>query len=211
MAADAKRVTGGRYECDVLHLSDVERLMIEKQCYRFDELCKHVSTLIAPRPMGVVERMMISDALRERVVAGAVAQRQEEDNGHRGVLIYTAFTTDYNIGRLVDTVNRAYADKHGYHYINRILSYEDMLATIAPRKKHCTWYKVWLLNELLNNKEMIREKEIQYIMWIDADAVVINDTVRVEDIIARGGHRDLIIAENMHAGCLINAWVFLVR
>jgi hypothetical protein len=37
-------------------------------------------------------------------------------------------------------------------------------------------------------------------MWIDADAVVINDDVKIEDIIARGNNRDLIIAENMHAG-----------
>jgi hypothetical protein len=201
MATSAALVTHG----------EVERLMNSRSAYRFDELQNLVAAHVAPRPVSAEDRGVISDVLRARVTAAAVAERERDDVGHRGVLMFTAFTDDYTIGRLVDTVNREYAERHGYTYVTRVLSYEDMLVAIGPRKKHCTWYKVLLLNQLLNDDEFLHRHRVQYLMWIDADALVVNADVRVEDVVQRGGGRDLIVAENMHAGCLVNAGVLLVR
>ena len=189
--------------------ADVEILMTTHNISRFDELNKYAERLVAPRLLGTDDRRIISQVMRTHVIASAVEERNQTDNGHRGICLFTAYTEDYTIGKLVDTVNRSYANRHGYHYINHTLSYEEMLLSIGPHKKHCTWYKVLLLNQLLNDAVMLQQHQIQYIMWIDADALVINPDVRVEDIIQRGGERDLIVAENMHAGCLINAGVLI--
>ena len=196
---------------NVVSHEDVEALMNDHSLFRFDELQSRVAKHIFPRAVNAEDRVVISDVMRARVTAAAVEERVHDDVGHRNVLMLTAFTDDYSIGRLVDTVNRAYAERHGYQYVTRVLPYEDMLVAIGPHKKHCTWYKVLLMNQLLNDEAFLQQHQVQYLMWIDADALVINPEVRVEDVIQRGGGRDLIVAENMHAGCLVNAGVLLVR
>ena len=60
-------------------------------------------------------------------------------------------------------------------------------------------------------EEFLRTNNIRYIMWIDADAAVVDHSVTVEEKIAMGGQRDLIVAEDMNPGCLVNAGVLLVR
>jgi hypothetical protein len=49
-------------------------------------------------------------------------------------------------------------------------------------------------------------------MWIDADAIIIDFSVDIwRNIIERGCNKDLIIAEDMNPGCLLNSGVFLLR
>ena len=53
------------------------------------------------------------------------------------------------------------------------------------------------------------KKANTYIVWIDADACVINDKIKLEDIVKLGEYRDLIIAEDQTF--LINCGVMLIR
>jgi hypothetical protein len=89
-------------------------------------------------------------------------------------------------------VNKAYATKQGYAFRADKMSYEDMLGAIHPRT-HCTWYKArMVLEELrrsLQEKKIDdttagKEDRIKLIMWIDADAMVINHDVAVQDVVA---------------------------
>lgn len=124
------------------------------------------------------------------------------------VLLCTAYSSDYSIGRLCEAVNRQYATHHGYRFESAVLPYSEMLDAIAPRA-HPTWYKVLLLRRLLSESAV---KGVAWIMWLDADAIVIEQTTRIlEDIVAVARGRELIVAEDMHVGCLINAGVLLVR
>jgi hypothetical protein len=104
----------------------------------------------------------------------------------------TAYTTDYSIGDVCCHVNKAYATKQGYAFRADKMSYEDMLGAIHPRT-HCTWYKArMVLEELrrsLQEKKIDdttagKEDRIKLIMWIDADAMVINHDVAVQDVVA---------------------------
>ena len=52
-----------------------------------------------------------------------------------------------------------------------------MMEDIFPRK-HCTWYKVHMLLRLLEDEDMLIKKRINYILWLDADAVVIHHEVK---------------------------------
>jgi len=126
------------------------------------------------------------------------------------VLMVTAYSDDYTIGSLCEKVNRCYAEKHSYEFLSEVLPLSAMSEAIAP-KKHCTWYKIALLKKLFADVSYLESKQIQYIMWIDADAIVVDHSTRLTDIIDRCGGRDLIIAEDMNAGCLINAGVFMLR
>jgi hypothetical protein len=190
--------------------SEVDCIIKSTGRTRFGELQRIITNQIG-RTIGFPERKVISTSLRAAYCAAAEVKRSTDDKGSRRILLFTAYTEDYVIGNLCDTINKKYAARHGYEYVSQVLPYDDMLAEIGPDKQHCTWYKVLMMKNFLSEQmEMLIEKQIQYLMWIDADAVVINDEIKVEDIIARGKNRDLIIAENMHSCCLLNAGVMMM-
>jgi hypothetical protein len=122
------------------------------------------------------------------------------------VCILMAYSDDYPIGHICQKVNQEYAESKGYSFDCRVRSHDEILQTIAP-KTHATWYKVHLINEYLSRIE----NELQYIVWIDSDAVVVNQDIRIEDILARAGYRELILAEDMNICCLVNAGVMIIR
>ena len=128
----------------------------------------------------------------------------------KNVLIISSYSKDYSIGRLSESINRAYADKHGYIFHCDEINYSDMLADIAPRS-HCTWYKVLMLLRYLSNETFLNDMKIGYIMWIDSDAIFANHNLKIERVIEYASYRDLILAENMTKGNLLNAGVLLVK
>jgi hypothetical protein len=85
-----------------------------------------------------------------------------------------------------------------------------MLAAISPRV-HCAWYKAMLILRYLENKQGLIDSGIDYLMWIDADAIVIDHSISLDYFINLGRGSDLIISEDIHKGCLINSGVMLVR
>ena len=86
------------------------------------------------------------------------APRIDETVGR--ILMITAFSEDYLVGHVCSAVNRSYAERHGYDFIEarhtpsrraaprnahtahmqECFGAEEMLALIAPRK-HLTWYR----------------------------------------------------------------------
>ena len=82
-----------------------------------------------------------------------------------------------------------------------------------------SWYKVLMINRLLD--ELARSGAVRtdtetapytHLMWIDADAVVVDHSNRVEELIALGGRSaQLVVAEDMTPCCLLNAGVLIIR
>ena len=147
------------------------------------------------------------------------------------VLVIMAYSEDYRLGRLCEAVNRAWATRHGYAFHSEVLSREAMLAAVAPRA-HVTWYKVALINRLLaqqqdeagqavdghgQGEEHAQQRaEPSYILWLDADAVVVRQQRSVAGLLAdacssRGAACDLVLGEDLGASCRVNAGVLLVR
>jgi hypothetical protein len=67
---------------------------------------------------------------------------------HCQVTIVMAYSDDYSIGRLCESVNRAYASRYGHPFVSHVSPAEDILRIIHP-KKHVTWYKIFLLRNLM--------------------------------------------------------------
>ena len=64
------------------------------------------------------------------------------------VHVFTAFTSNYELGYLTLPHNRAYAEHHGYSFECRI---RDPYDWNAPGARHPSWDKVAILLELLDN------------------------------------------------------------
>ena len=63
-----------------------------------------------------------------------------------------------------------YANKHGYSYIKEIVKNDDY------QNWHPTWIKIDVLKTYL--------PLFEYLVWIDADAVFVNQDVKIEDLIS---------------------------
>ncbi|OQR96019.1 hypothetical protein ACHHYP_17310 [Achlya hypogyna] len=126
------------------------------------------------------------------------------------VAVFTAYTSDYSVGEACAHINKIYAERHGYEFYVDVLPYDEMLAAIAPRQ-FCGWYKVAMLRRFLADMDALRARGIGYLMWIDADAVVIDHSRPAQELIAVAEHRDLIISEDINPCCLVNTGVLLVK
>jgi hypothetical protein len=63
-----------------------------------------------------------------------------------------------------------YANKHGYSYIKKIVNNDDY------QNWHPTWIKIDVLKTYL--------PLFEYLVWIDADAVFVNQDIKIEDLIS---------------------------
>jgi predicted O-methyltransferase YrrM len=114
----------------------------------------------------------------------------------RRIAVATLYTPEMaDLGRLSSGALRAYAARHGY---------EAVIATapIDPARPP-SWSKL-----LLIERHMARNPACEWLMWIDADAVVTNPARRVEDLI--GGDIDFLVAEDLPPSPM-NLGVFLIR
>jgi hypothetical protein len=153
----------------------------------------------------------------------AEALRRLDDMGAAGrkeFLVCTAYTRNYTIGKLCAPINKAYCHQHGYHWIEESeYEYEAMLSAISPRS-NCSWYKILLLKSLmcrllageqLTQLPAVDSTKIRYLMWIDADAVIVNSKRTLESIVEYSKAMELIISEDMNSTCRINAGIFLLK
>jgi hypothetical protein len=85
-----------------------------------------------------------------------------------------------DFGDLSSTNHLNYSNKHGYTYINYTVKDSEY------SEWHPTWIKIDLLQKLL--------PFFDYVVWIDADAVFVNQDIKIEDFI--DGNVDLIIPKS---------------
>jgi hypothetical protein len=90
-------------------------------------------------------------------------------------------------------VNAQYAQYHGYIFGIKQREKESWAETV--------WEKIPILREYLS--------QFDWLMWIDADAMVMDHRVKIEDLIEKAGEeKDLIISADLNG---LNAGVFLLR
>jgi len=144
-----------------------------------------------------------------------------EDFLGESFLVCTAFSCNYTLGQLSAPINKMYCDLHGYTWIqDEAKDYNTMMELITPRK-NCSWYKILFLKKILNhllNVEIHPEfskyqlnENIKYIMWIDADAIIINRDVTLSSIISIAQEMNLIISEDMNTSSYLNAGIFMLK
>lgn len=215
-----------------LKCQEVENIIKEKQFKTFKEVHIYYRNLFN-NSLSLQDKKCITTAIHNiRAYQAAEDRKQAESNYDNidslqdinnescseiipssskrdNIMIVMAYSDDYTVGRICEKVNRSYADKYGYAFYSDVATAASMEQSILP-KKHCTWYKIKLLQDILSNSDMIHN--VSYLVWIDADAVVINHNISFIDLIKQhGADRELIIGEDMHLGCLINAGVFAIK
>lgn len=140
--------------------------------------------------------------------------------------LLTAYSDNYaKIGDLCAKVNEKYAEKHENCIFEAVVdSHENMMEVVGARN-HTTWYKIKLFIDKLKEKLSAEENHkmtekiddqnsqtLEYLVWLDADAAIIDFSKKMDEIVTLGEFRELVMGEDMHAGGnLINCGVFFVK
>lgn len=107
--------------------------------------------------------------------------------------LYTPEIADY--GRLTSEVAKTYAQQHGYRAI--------VATQVLDASRPAAWSKLLLIEQYLQTNPAC-----EWILWIDADAIIVNPACRLEDLIDE--QADFIVAEDVPPS-RINTGVFLTR
>jgi hypothetical protein len=80
-------------------------------------------------------------------------------------------------GNFASLNHHEYSNKHGYSYIKEIVKNDD----------YSNWHPTWIKIDVLKKYLPLYD----YVVWIDADAVFVNQDIKIEDLINDGV--DLVI------------------
>ena len=80
-------------------------------------------------------------------------------------------------GDFASLIHHEYSNKHGYSYIKEIVKNDD----------YSNWHPTWIKIDVLKKYLPLYD----YVVWIDADAVFVNQDIKIEDLINDGV--DLVI------------------
>ena len=91
-----------------------------------------------------------------------------------------------------------YCEKNNYTFVN----YNERMS-----KRHCPWDKILCLIKTIN--------WFDYIIWIDADAIINNIDIKFEDIINEHPEKDLLICKDpcfdAAPHCMINTGIMIFK
>jgi hypothetical protein len=129
-------------------------------------------------------------------------------------LMVMGYTSDYTVGKVCEYVNHKYAKQHNYSFVSKVLSCEETTQLLLP-KLGFTWFKIHLLREilikLLTEGQYDDFSDVDYLFWIDSDAIFLDNATPLEYFIEKSQEKNLIIVEDVHTCCLINSGVFFLR
>jgi hypothetical protein len=97
-------------------------------------------------------------------------------------------------------INKKYCDIKGYHYHVEL---EDYKIFSKLENRSVTWYKPHLIKEMLD-----LYKDVDYILFLDIDAVITDHSKRIEDYI--DGNFSILMTKD-YGSCLVNAGVMIVK
>lgn len=166
-----------------------------------------------------------SSSKQERFVLDRIHKESEEEitSYMPRVGLFTFGTTNiWGYSAFSFAINEIYAEQNGYimkHFDENSLpltsesdvglDVENM--AIDQYDKDSRWNKVLLLRRSIDTVHGWA-KELDYVMWIDADAVIMDVNMQIEAIMADHPHADIVVSSE-HAGSstLINSGIVIVR
>lgn len=134
--------------------------------------------------------------------------------------VITLFDDNYKVGFICAASHEAYAQKHGY--LHRCIVLDPASLNTLCQGRAPQWGKVALLRNLLS-ASLERKRcadvaqgwditDVEWLVWIDADAIVLNHSKKLEDFTSMAGpESNFVIGEDMSCASSINTGVMFVR
>lgn len=110
------------------------------------------------------------------------------------------YTSNLNYGKYSEAINQEYCNKHGYTYV---VEKDGDKIYKAIEDRHPTWYKS------LMALEVFEKENPDWILFLDADAIISNLEQKIEDFIDE--NYNLILSDDVGHHSDYNAGVFLIK
>jgi|DewCreStandDraft_4_1066084.scaffolds.fasta_scaffold09618_3 hypothetical protein len=114
------------------------------------------------------------------------------------ILIVMASSDDRPHANITRTVNKKYAEKHGYSFM------------FIPLSKNSS-RQDWQMTQISILSRILQIRHPDYIFWIDDDAMVINPEHDIEMIISLSDEADITLCRSLSPDTAINMGVFLLK
>lgn len=111
------------------------------------------------------------------------------------IAVVTSYDNNFlDVANIVMPRWRDYCQKHGYVFIEKIA---------CGSGRHPVWDKVYFTHKVLETNEY------DYVLYLDADTLVTNPEIKVEDLIIEySQNKDLMISDDCHG---LNVGVFIIK
>jgi hypothetical protein len=115
------------------------------------------------------------------------------------IAIAQFWTNNLSYSKYTNAINEKYCQEKGYiyHVENDGLKIRNIIGQRA-----FTWYKPFLLLDVLE------QHQPDYVLFLDADAIVVDNSYRIEDFIVEG--KDIVVTED-YGPSAMNAGVILLK
>lgn len=116
------------------------------------------------------------------------------------IVVAQFYSTNVKYGKYTEKINRKYCEENGYEYF-----VETNTQKIIDKldKRSWTWYKPHLINEVFSIHQ-----NADYIMFLDIDALFINNNRKIEEFIDESKS---IIMTSDYGPSIVNAGVILLK
>jgi len=187
--------------------------MMANPSLSYKDVCKLAVEKIS-RTLNRYDRVTINEGMLLFRKERASQERLVGEVTSSEIVVCTGYIADdfYTpIGQFCVDINRRYCNQCGYRFIPFVYTQEEAKGVLDSRGP--CFLKIAILLNLLQNKIQngFTIDDIQYLVWIDADAVVVDFMQRFEDIIAIAENREVIVGEDHHPVCLLNSGVMLLK
>jgi predicted RNA-binding protein Jag len=119
------------------------------------------------------------------------------------ILVVQYYTDNLEYAPFSEQLNKQYCDKNGYDY--HIEKDNDKIKIFCNKEEmSIQWYKVNLLNEVINEKP-----DYDWYLFLDIDALFCNISERIEKYVDDA--YDLILADDVGAHSIANTGVILIK
>jgi hypothetical protein len=98
----------------------------------------------------------------------------------------------WEVGKVTATRMREYARRHGYRFVEH--------CSLLDPSRHPAWNKILAVSRLL------KQRRPKWVVWVDADAVIMDLDQRLEGLLVEG--RDVVFGSDFNG---LNSAVFLAR
>ena len=115
------------------------------------------------------------------------------------IAIAQFYTSNVSYGKYTEEINKKYCEEQGYIYH---VEKDDNKINTELEGRSATWYKPKFIAEVFETHNP------DYVLFLDADAIVSDPTRRIEEFIEDGFN---IICTEDYGPSVINAGVFLLK
>jgi hypothetical protein len=117
------------------------------------------------------------------------------------IKIIQYYTSNLKYATTSEKINKKYCEKYGFDYFSQ--TDDNLIKTISDNRA-VQWYKIKFI------QDQLKSNDADYIVFMDADAIVVKSEIDIRDFIQKYPNKELIISEDFGPD-IVNTGVMIFK